>query len=54
LYANKTSIGGFTNAIYLSSSHSNLTAAIVRNFTNGSETEQSKSTNYLFRPVHSF
>jgi hypothetical protein len=54
LYTNRTAIGGFTGAIYLSSSHSNATAAIVRDFTNGSETEQSKSTNYLFRPVHSF
>jgi hypothetical protein len=54
LYANRTAIGGFTGAIYLSSSHSNATAAIVRNFATSSETEQSKSTSYVFRPVHSF
>lgn len=54
LYTNRTAIGGFTNAIYLSSSHSNLTAAIVRDFATSGETEQSKSTSYVFRPVHSF
>ena len=56
LYTNKTSIGGFANAVYLSSTHSNLTAAIVRDFTlnGGGETEQSKATAYKFRPVRSF
>lgn len=56
LYINKASIGGFANAVYLSSTHSNLTAAIVRDFTlnGGGETEQSKSTSYKFRPVRSF
>lgn len=56
LYTNKTSIGGFADAVYLSSTHSNLTAAIVRDFTlnGGGETEQSKSTSYKFRPVRSF
>jgi hypothetical protein len=56
LYTNKTSIGGFADAVYLSSTHSNATAAIVRDFTlnGGGETEQSKATAYKFRPVRSF
>ena len=54
VYLNAKLIGGFSNAIYWSSSNVDANNAWGQDFNNGSQVSNSKSTNNRFRAIRSF